>query len=104
MTRFQTRTSKRTRARRFESLETRFALDGCVGSGSFNIKVWHDVNRDGVYYFDESAVNGIELTLYDATGASVGTALSGSDNGPEFENLCPGNYSVGVTVPAGVSI
>ncbi|MGN6546073.1 MAG: SdrD B-like domain-containing protein, partial [Aureliella sp.] len=61
------------------------------------------VDRDGDCLFDseESPIAGTKVTLYDESGAVVGTATTDASGRYEFHNLRPGKYTVREEQPAG---
>ncbi len=70
---------------------------------SLGDRVWLDTNHNGIQDGGETGVNGVTVTLYDATtniqvGASTSTNGSGIYG---FTNLNPGSYYVVFTPPAG---
>ena len=46
-----------------------------------------------------SALNGIEVDLFDSTGAMVGSTLTNPDGSYSFTNLAAGSYSLAVVLP-----
>lgn len=63
-------------------------------------KVWLDTDQNGVQNAGEPGVAGITVTLYNSTGAAVGATLTDAYGYYLFDNLQPGNYTVGFTLPA----
>ena len=61
--------------------------------------VWNDVNQDGIQDSNEVGVAGVTVTLYDANGNVVGTTITDAYGYYLFDQLDPGDYSVGFTLP-----
>jgi fimbrial isopeptide formation D2 family protein/uncharacterized repeat protein (TIGR01451 family) len=67
--------------------------------------VWHDKNRDGIQDSDEDPVSGVTVTLLDADGATVATAVTDADGSYLFDHLAPGTYTVKFSdLPAGWAV
>lgn len=67
--------------------------------GSIGDYVWNDTNKDGVQDPTEVGIAAIDVTLYDATGRPVATTITDALGAYVFQNVQPGNYSVGFTLP-----
>lgn len=65
-------------------------LDNGVGGGTAN---------DGLQNGTEPGVSGINVTLYDSTGAMIGATVTDAYGKYLFSDLAPGNYTVGFTLP-----
>ncbi len=69
-------------------------------------KVWLDMGaaggtaKDGLQQPGEPGVAGVVVTLYDATNKVVGSTKTDAAGNYLFENLLPGAYTVGFTLPA----
>jgi SdrD B-like domain len=70
--------------------------------------VWDDKNNNGIQDAGEPGINGATVNLYkDANGdnipdgAAIGTTLTAGGGLYGFGSLAPGNYIVGVVIPAG---
>lgn len=64
--------------------------------------VWSDYNANGIQDIGEQGVPGVLVSLYNATGTLVGTALTDGNGGYLFTNLVPGDYYVTFgNIPAG---
>jgi protocatechuate 3,4-dioxygenase beta subunit len=61
--------------------------------------VWNDVNQDGIQDANEVGVAGVTVTLYDAAGNVVGTTITDAYGYYLFDELEPGDYNVGFTLP-----
>ncbi len=68
---------------------------GVFQPASLGSIVWFDTDRDGVRDAGEVGVQSVRVTLYDAAGNPVATALTDSTGYFQFVNLAPGTYSVG---------
>lgn len=53
-----------------------FLLTACAGAGGL---VWLDEDRDGIHDAGEPGVAGVSITLYDDSGAVLGTTQTGAD-------------------------
>ena len=69
-----------------------------AGLGNF---VWIDSNKDGVQDAGETGVSGVTVTLFDVNGSPVATTITDATGFYSFNNLVPGTYSVGFTLPIG---
>ena len=67
---------------------------------SLGDKVWRDDNADGLQNGTEPGVAGITVTLYNGSGTVIGTTTTDAYGNYLFDNLAPGNYTVGFTLPA----
>ncbi|MFM2385245.1 MAG: hypothetical protein RL660_2 [Bacteroidota bacterium] len=64
--------------------------------------VWIDSNRDGLQDPNETPVPGVLVTLFDASGTPLATAVTDGTGKYLFNNLAAGTYSVGFTnIPDG---
>ncbi len=73
--------------------------------------VWFDQNNDGVRQGTEIGIVGATVNLYAdanndnvADGAAIATTTTITGGGYSFANLAPGNYIVGVIIPAGYAV
>jgi hypothetical protein len=64
-------------------------------------RVWNDRNNNGIDDPAESSagIDGISVTLYDGGGAVVTTTQTVDGGAYLFNNLQPGDYALGVTLP-----
>ena len=68
-------------------------------------RVWIDQNSDGTQQPNEAGVAGATVTLYGATGTTLGTTSTGTDGRFSFTRLASGMYSLGVSnLPAGLRV
>jgi protocatechuate 3,4-dioxygenase beta subunit len=81
-----------------------FGLRGILNLGNL---VWVDLNNNGAREFSEPTLSGINVNLYyDANGdnlpdgAAIATTTTNASGNYGFNNLIPGNYIVGVQLPA----
>ena len=63
--------------------------------------VWEDRDGDGEQDGGEPGVEGVTVTLRDADGLPIGTTTTDETGAYLFENLPPGQYSVGFEPPDG---
>ncbi len=64
--------------------------------------VWNDANANGIQDAGEAGIPGVTVTLYNAGGIPVASAVTNAAGGYNFINLEPGTYSVGFTgIPLG---
>ena len=65
--------------------------------------VWYDANRNGVQDVGESGINGVPVTLKNASGQTIATTVTGAPGTLlgqyRFSGLCQGNYTVEVATP-----
>jgi protocatechuate 3,4-dioxygenase beta subunit len=73
--------------------------------------VWYDQNNDGTKQATESGVAGATVRLYKddnndnvADGAAIATTTTSATGVYNFASLAPGNYIVGVVIPAGYAV
>jgi protocatechuate 3,4-dioxygenase beta subunit len=73
--------------------------------------VWYDQNNDGTKQPTESGISAATVRLYldanndnVADGAAIATTITDANGLYNFANLAPGNYLVGVTIPAGYAV
>ena len=71
-------------------------------------RVWYDTNNDGLNNSGENGIANVSVKLYKdnnndnaADGAAIATKTTDANGYYSFGNLAPGNYIVGVTIPAG---
>ncbi|MEZ4657155.1 MAG: SdrD B-like domain-containing protein [Caldilineaceae bacterium] len=61
--------------------------------------VWLDKNLNGVQDGDEAGIAGIVVKLYDGAGNELATRTTDANGKYLFNNLTPGDYAVGFTLP-----
>jgi protocatechuate 3,4-dioxygenase beta subunit len=102
----------------FDNIDNDAVLNGAIAVVSFNTsttnhnfdigfktlaslgdKVWRDDNKDGIQDAGEPGVAGVTVTLYNNLGAVVGTTVTDAYGNYLFDNLTPGDYTVGFTPP-----
>ena len=71
---------------------------GIIPNGSIWGAVLEDTDDNGS---GDVPIEGVTITLRDATGAVVATAVTDADGKYDFLDLAPGNYTVEQTQPAG---
>jgi uncharacterized repeat protein (TIGR01451 family) len=72
---------------------------------SLGDKVWLDANRNGIQDVGETGVQGVTVTLYDASTNTQLSSTSTDNNGIYgFTNLNPGSYYVVFTPPSGYAL
>ncbi|MCX7818841.1 MAG: DUF2341 domain-containing protein [Kiritimatiellae bacterium] len=64
-------------------------------------RVWLDTDRDGVQDPGEPGIPGVTVTLYDGSGNVVATTTTDGSGNYLFDQLVPGDYSLGFTPPPG---
>ncbi len=67
--------------------------------GSLSGMVWNDKDRNGIQNVGELPRAGVTVTLLNATGAVVSTAITDGNGKYLFSNLAPGTYSVSFAKP-----
>jgi hypothetical protein len=75
---------------------------------SLGSRVWYDKNNDGLNNSSETGVAGLTVKLYrdsnndnEADGTAIATTSTDASGNYSFNSLEPGNYVVGVILPAG---
>lgn len=68
----------------------------CAALGNY---VWLDDDKDGIQDAGEQGVAGVTVTLFDATGKVVASAVTDAYGKYLFTGLTPGSYSVQFTEP-----
>jgi len=63
-------------------------------------RVWVDANANGVQDAGEPGLIGVTVTLRDAAGATLSSAVTASDGSYLFDNLAAGTYSLRFTLPS----
>jgi hypothetical protein len=77
-----------------------------TATASVGDRVWNDVNGDGVQDANETGLNGVKVSLLDASSNVVATATTSGDGNYAFSNLAAGTYSVRIdtsTLPPGMA-
>lgn len=79
----------------------------CPTTLALGNRVWYDANNNGIND-NENGIPNVTVNLYKddnndnvADGAAIASLLTDADGFYLFENLGPGNYIVGVIIPAG---
>lgn len=67
---------------------------------SLGDKVWRDDDKDGIQDIGEPGVAGVTVTLFNNAGTVVGATVTDAYGTYLFDNLAPGTYQVGFTLPA----
>jgi len=75
-------------------------------SGMIGNFVWNDLDRDGIQDAGEPGIDGVTVTLKDASGAPIATRTTGTGPADQhgyyaFDGLCAGVYTVEVSEPQG---
>lgn len=77
---------------------------GIYAPASLGNFVWIDTNGNGVQDAGEPGVEGVTVTLYDASGKTLATTTTDEDGAYSFTDLVPGTYSVGFSkLPSGTT-
>ncbi|MBK7041375.1 MAG: carboxypeptidase regulatory-like domain-containing protein [Bacteroidetes bacterium] len=63
-------------------------------------RVWNDFNHNGIQDFNEVGIAGVTVTLYQ-NNTPVAYTISDADGHYYFQNLDPGTYSIGFSLPIG---
>lgn len=63
--------------------------------------VWDDLNRDGLQDLGEPGIRNVTVNLFNITRTLVGTAVTDANGAYRFQDLVPGDYFVGIQLPAG---
>jgi hypothetical protein len=78
---------------------------GFFALASLGDRVWYDTDKDGIQEMGEGGVAGVVVTLYNAlTNSVIATTTTDTRGLYLFDNLLPGDYVVGFTMPAGYSL
>ena len=76
-----------------------------VCNGQIGDFVWYDANGNGCQDAGELGIPNVKVSLYSGacgtTGTLVATTTTDSTGHYLFSGLCPGNYQVAITTPAG---
>ena len=72
-------------------------------TGSIGDYVWTD-DGDGIQESGENGLPGVVVILYDGAGVELGRDTTDANGAYKFDNLLPGNYSVGFEAPTGHDI
>jgi protocatechuate 3,4-dioxygenase beta subunit len=74
-------------------------------SGQIGDFVWYDANRNGCQDANEPGIPNVKVDLYsgacNSAGTFVATTLTDNTGHYLFSGLCPGDYQVAITTPAG---
>jgi uncharacterized protein (DUF2141 family) len=77
-----------------------------ISVGGLSGFIWDDANNDGKIDWNEVGVPNVVVTLTgtDIYGDSISALMTTDDNGQYvFDNLLPGSYSIGETLPSGIT-
>lgn len=66
-------------------------------------KVWFDANSNGIQDPGEQGVSGVTVTLCSNAGTPIATTITDANGNYIFENVIPGTYSVGFSLPIGTT-
>jgi|GEM_PF-1683767 len=66
--------------------------------------VWYDDDLDGVQDADEAGVCCMIVTLYAVDGTIISTDVTNSDGYYFFQNVPPGTYYIGISIPNGYTL
>ena len=84
------------------------SIDAAYNSplGSIGDLVFNDLDRDGIQDPGEPGIEGVTVTLYDASGTPVGQTTTDATGHYAFPDLQPGSYTVQfpVALPGGLII
>ena len=72
---------------------------GAAPAAKLGNRVWLDANKNGVQDATEVGVAGVTVTLYNAAGIAINTTVTDGLGNYLFDNLAPGDYSTGFTLP-----
>jgi hypothetical protein len=73
-----------------------------ITTSSIGDKVWNDANQNGIQDANETGVQGVLVTLYDATGTTViSTSETNALGNYGFNGISSGCYVLGFGLPAG---
>ena len=72
---------------------------GAAPAAKLGNRVWLDANKNGVQDATEVGVAGVTVTLYNAAGVAINTTVTDGLGNYLFDNLAPGDYSTGFTLP-----
>lgn len=70
-------------------------------STSVGDKVWYDRNQDGIQDVGEEGIANVTVTLYNSAGSPIGSVVTDVNGNYIFDNVTPGSYSVGFSLPPG---
>ncbi|MGI9606029.1 MAG: SdrD B-like domain-containing protein, partial [Acidimicrobiales bacterium] len=84
-------------------------VDNSVDGGLYSLTsvsdfVWDDLDANGIQDPGEPGLDGITVNLLNAGGATIATTTTAGGGAYGFSNLIPGDYTVQVIAPAGMSI
>jgi hypothetical protein len=66
--------------------------------------VWNDANGNGQQDAGEPGIAGVTVTLYNNSGFAIATVVTDNNGHYQFNDVAPGNYTIGVTPPIGYNI
>jgi LPXTG-motif cell wall-anchored protein len=78
---------------------------GAVALAEISGTLWVDIDGDGIQDPGEAAVVGVTIELLDASGAVIGSVVSGPNGEYTFPDLLPGTYTLRIdpaTIPSGI--
>jgi hypothetical protein len=76
-------------------------FDQPVTPSSISDYVWLDEDNDGIQEATDGGMSNVTITLYNNAGTAIASTVSDAAGFYQFTNLTAGNYSVGITQPAG---
>ena len=74
---------------------------GLVDPASISDFVWKDMDGDGIQDPGETGLPGAIVTLYDDMGNVIAKDTTDANGNYSFDDLLPGDYSIGVDLPMG---
>ena len=87
---------------RITTIDAGYWLTTPPGTGKIGDRVWLDANQNGLQDAGEANVQGITVTLFDATNTAIKSAVTNANGNYLFTDLAAGNYTVGFSnLPAG---
>ena len=74
---------------------------GIIPYASISDFVWEDTNGDGDQDAGENGKSGVVVVLYDDMGTEIARDTTDGNGNYSFDELMPGDYTVGIELPAG---
>jgi protocatechuate 3,4-dioxygenase beta subunit len=98
----RTATFTLTAGQRITTVDAGYWLTTPPGTAKLGDRVWLDANQNGVQDAGETNVQGVTVTLYDASNTAIKLAVTDANGNYLFTDLAAGNYTVGFSnIPAG---